>query len=134
MPNIIPSTGGNNIPAIASILFGWNCDFSILLDQDSKGHSIYNSINDSKQPFIDKILFIDGDTKKHLEKDFEIENVFSDSDRLKFGITEEDYSDNKYNYSYITYNKILLNEDKYDKETIQRFDNLVENINIQSKK
>lgn len=129
MPNIIPSTGGDNIPAIASILFGWNCDFNILLDQDDKGHSVYDSINGSKQPFLDKFIFIDGNIEKILEKDFEIENLFSTNDQSKFGISNEDYVEHKYNYSYITYNKILLKEDTYDETTIKNFDKLIEKIN-----
>lgn len=133
IPNVIPSTGADNIPAIASILFGWNCNFNILLDQDDKGHSIYDSINDAKQPFLDKLLFVDGTTEKILEKDFEIEALFSASDQAKFGIKNSDYSEYKYNYSYITYNKILLEEEKYDDETIENFNNLIQKINISDK-
>ena len=134
IPNIIPSTGGDNIPAIASILFGWNCDFNILLDQDDKGHSVYDSINDSKQPFLDKLIFIDGNVEKILDKDFEIENLFSTNDQAKFGISNEDYAEYKYNYSYNAYNKILLQEDTYDETTIKNFDKLIEKINKQNKK
>ena len=129
IPNIIPSTGGDNIPAIASILFGWNCDFNILLDQDDKGHSVYDSINDSKQPFLDKLIFIDGNVEKILDKDFEIENLFSTYDQAKYGISNEDYAKYKYNYSYNAYNKILLQEDTYDETTIKNFDKLIEKIN-----
>lgn len=129
IPNIIPSTGGDNIPSIASILFGWNCDFNIILDQDDKSHSVYDSINDSHQPFVDKLIFIDGNTNKVDDKDFEIENLFSDNDKIKFGINNSDYSENKYNYSYNTYNKILLGEDSYDKETIKKYDKIIDVIN-----
>lgn len=128
VPNIIPSTGGNNIPAIASILFGWNCDFNILLDQDDKGRSVYDSINDSKQAFSDKLIFIDGNFKKILGNDFEIENLFSTNDQLKFGINNEDYVEHKYNYSYNTYNKILLQEDTYDETTIKNFEKVIEKL------
>lgn len=128
VPNIIPSTGGNNIPAIASILFGWNCDFNILLDQDDKGRSVYDSINDSKQPFSDKLIFIDGNFEKILGNDFEIENLFSTNDQLKFGINNEDYVEHKYNYSYNTYNKILLQEDTYDETTIKNFEKVIEKL------
>lgn len=129
IPNIIPSTGGNNIPSIASILFGWNCDFNIVLDQDDKGHSVYDSINDSHQPFLDKLIFIDGNTKKIVDKDFEIENLFSNSDREKFGISSSDYLEHKYNYSYNTYNRILLEEDTYDEDTIKNFEKIINVIN-----
>ncbi len=129
IPNIIPSTGADNVPNIASILFGWNCDFNILLDQDSKGHSIYDSINDSKQPFLDKLIFVDSNIKKEPKKNFEIENLFSAKDKSKFEITNNDYLEHKYNYSYNTYSKILLKEDTYDEETIKNFDKLIEKLN-----
>ncbi len=130
VPNIIPSTGANNIPAIASILFGWNCDFHIILDQDTGGHSTFDSINDSKQPFIENIIFVDGNTNKVSEKIFEIENLFSTADKSKFEIDKTDYSEHKYNYSYVTYNKILLGEEIYDTETMKNFENLLQLINI----
>lgn len=130
VPNIIPSTGANNVTAIASILFGWNCDFNILLDQDEKGQSIYDSINDSKQPFIDKVLFVDGTNKKIAGMKYEIESVFSEDDKNKFGINNKDYSEHKYNYAYITYNKILLKEETYDEETMKKFEELIEKLSV----
>ena len=109
-------------------MFGWNCDFNILLDQDDKGRSVYDSINDSKQPFSDKLIFIDGNFEKILGNDFEIENLFSTNDQLKFGINNEDYVEHKYNYSYNTYNKILLQEDTYDETTIKNFEKVIEKL------
>lgn len=130
VPNIIPSTGANNVTAIASILYGWNCDFNILLDQDEKGQSIYDSISDSKQPFIDKVLFVDGTNKKIPDMKYEIESVFSEDDKNKFGINNEDYSEHKYNYAYNTYNKILLREETYDEETMKKFEELIEKLGV----
>ena len=130
VPNIIPSTGGENVPAIAAILFGWHCDFNIILDQDDKGHAIYDSIKDSNQPFLDKVFFIDGSSIK-MNDDFEIENLFSNADKEKFGINNEDYSEHKYNYSYITYNKILLEEDIYNQDTLKNFDKIIKKVKNQ---
>lgn len=62
--NIIHSTVANNETVISSILYGSNCAFNILLVQDEKGQSIYNSISDSEQPFIAKALFVDRSNKK----------------------------------------------------------------------
>lgn len=129
IPNIIPSTGGDNIPAIASILFGWRCKFNILLDQDDKGRSIYDRINDSKQPFLDKLIFVDNNTQKVSGKTFEIENLFSIKDKTRFGICDKDYNECKYNYSCIVYNKILYENVIYDEETIKNFDELIKKIN-----
>lgn len=123
-PNIIPSTGANNILAISSILYGWGCDFLILLDQDDKGRQVYDSFNDSNHPFIEKILFINGSTEKNQQTHCEIEDLFSDIDKNKFGINEKDYNDKKYNYSYSVYNSIIQNEETFDSETIENFDKL----------
>ena len=97
--------------------------------KDDKGHSVYDSINDSHQPFLDKLIFIDGNTKKIVDKDFEIENLFSNSDREKFGISSSVYLEHKYNYSYNTYNRILLEEDTYDEDTIKNFEKIINVIN-----
>ena len=133
-PNIIPSTGADNIPAIASILFGWNCDFNIVLDQDDKGRSVYDSINDSKQLFAENIIFVDGNTIKISDKIFMIEDLLSENDKIKFGITQTDYNDNKYNYSYDTYNKILSEQEAYDSETMQKFEQLLKKLNLCNEK
>jgi len=125
IPNIIPATGADNVIAIASILFGWGCDFKILLDQDAKGRSIYDKINDTKQPFIDKLLFVDGSHEKNKKENMEIEDILSPTDKTKFGITNDDYNTNKYNYAYITYNKILQNEENYDTTTLNNFKNIL---------
>lgn len=134
IPNIIPSTGADNVPAIASILFGWKCDFNILLDQDDKGRLVYDSINDSKQLFAENIIFVDGNTTKISDKDFMIEDLLSESDKVKFGITQPDYKDNKYNYSYDTYNKILSAQETYDSETMQNFEQLLKKIDLSNEK
>lgn len=83
---IIPSNGANDIKPIAEILFGWGCEFVILLDQDSKGRSIYQSMKDTYSPFIDKVIFANSSKKCDTEVNFEIENVFSENDREKFRI------------------------------------------------
>ncbi len=134
VPNIIPSTGADNVLAIASVLFGWNCEFNILLDQDDKGRSVYDRINDSKQLFVEKLIFVDGNTTKILDMDFEIENLLSDSDKVKFGINQPEYKDNKYNYSYDTYNKILLEQETYDNETMLNFEQLLKKIGLSNEK
>ena len=36
--------------------------------------------------------------------------------------------EHKYNYSYNTYNKILLQEDTYDETTIKNFEKVIEKL------
>lgn len=122
-PNIIPSTGANNILPIASILYGWGCNFTILLDQDEKGREIYNKLKAKNHPFVNNILFVNGINQKS-DNDMEIEDLFSDNDKKNFGINDNEYEEKKYNYSYITYNSILQGEKTFDKITLENFEKL----------
>ena len=122
-PNIIPSTGADNILPISSILYGWGCEFIILLDQDDKGRGIYDKFNDKNHPFLEKILFIDGNNEKGTN-DFEIEDLFSLNDQNKLGLNNPDYDEKKYNYSYLIYNAVLQSELTFEQETIDNFDKL----------
>lgn len=125
--NIIASTGADNIPAISSILYGWGCQFVIVLDNDSKGRSIFDSFNDSDMPYKDKIVFSNG--KKYTKGiDEEIEDLFSTTDKKKFNLDSPDYKDKKYFYAYACYEKIKLNNDIYDGKTILNFEKLFNNI------
>lgn len=128
--NIIASTGANNIPAIASILYGWGCKFIILLDHDSKGRSIYGSIKDSQMPYIDKVLFIDGE-KYCKTTHFETEDLFSDNDKDYLNISASDYKNQKYFYSYGCIEKAKSNELTLDELTIFNFEkifNIIEKL------
>ena len=122
-PNIIPSTGADNIIPIASILFGWGCDFSILLDQDDKGRVIYDKLDNKNPLILDKLMFVDGSNLKGTNT-FEVEDLFSDNDKMLLGITSSDYNERKYNYSYIIYNGVINKEIVFDDETMSNFDNL----------
>lgn len=125
--NVIASTGVNNIPAIASILYGWGCKFVILLDQDDQGRGVYDSIRDTKQPYLNVTFFVD-----LLEYNkgviFETENLFSDEDRIKFELNASDYDDNKYFYAYKCYNSIHNGTNLMSDETILSFDKLIQMI------
>ena len=122
-PNIIPSTGADNILPISSILYGWGCEFIILLDQDDKGRAIYDKFNDKNHPFLEKLLFVDGNSTKGTS-DFEIEDLFSSNDKNKLGLNNSDYDEKKYNYSYLIYNSVLQSELTFEQETIENFDKL----------
>lgn len=125
--NIIPCTGADNVPAIASVLFGWGCEFNILLDQDKKGHSIYDSISDSNQLYKDRIIFVDGEKRKK-EIKLEIEDLFSADDKKRFGLNEADYKDHKYNYAYDILLKVKSGQTIYSKKTLENFKNLLNKI------
>ena len=98
---IIPSNGANDVTSIAAILFGWGCNFVILLDQDDKGRSIYQSLEDTNSPFIDKVIFANSSKTCDKSINFEIENIFSDEDREKFGFKKSDYKEKKYSRCFL---------------------------------
>ncbi|WP_157050016.1 hypothetical protein [Thalassobacillus sp. C254] len=61
MSFIIPSAGVSNINKIVSILIGWGCKFSILLDYDNPGNKEYNKlINELDNSLERKIVFVNG--------------------------------------------------------------------------
>lgn len=130
--NVIASTGADNIPAISSILYGWGCKFVIVLDNDKKGRSVYDSIYNSDMPYRDKIVFANG---KKYTKDLneEIEVLFSNEDIKKFNLNSLDYKDKKYFYAYACYEKVKSNEDKYTEQTVLNFGKLFKNIEEQMK-
>lgn len=126
--NIIPANGANVVSAIASILFGWNCNFVILLDQDEKGRSVYQSLRDTNSPFIDRVIFANASKESNTNIKFEIEDLFSEGDTQKFGINSDDYKEKKYNYITDMYTKIKCKDEKYDDITIQNFSTLLNKI------
>lgn len=126
--NIIASTGADNIPAIASILYGWGCNFVVLLDHDDKGRSVYDTIKDSNMPFLNHVMFIDGkayDKKVH----FETENLFDDIDKDVYGINSSDYKEKKYFYSYAMLEKIKNEQSTLTKQSLYAFHKIFEEIN-----
>ena len=125
--NIIASVGADNIPAISSILYGWGCDFVVLLDQDSKGRSVYDKIKDTHQPYLNKIVFADSKLYDKTQK-FEIEDIFDEEDKKYLGINSKDYKSNKYYYAMTCYELIKNNEYIFNDNTITKFEELFKTI------
>lgn len=125
--NIIASVGADNIPAISSILYGWGCDFIVLLDQDTKGRSVYDKIKDTNQPYFDKLVFADAKPYDKNQK-FEIEDIFDEDDQKNLGITSKDYKSNKYYYAMRCYELIKNNEYIFNDNTMNQFEELFKAI------
>jgi hypothetical protein len=122
--NIIPSVSVDNINNIASIFIGWGCNFKVILDQDDSGRKQYKLLKNKLAIDSSNIVFIDGETLPIEKKKFTIEDVFSDSDKNKIGINNEDYNNEKAFYSLGALKEIENGEFEYDKETIERFDKI----------
>lgn len=125
--NIIASVGADNIPAISSILYGWGCDFVILLDQDTKGRSVYDKIKDTHKPYLDKIVFADSKMYDKTQK-FEIEDILDEDDKKSLGITSKDYKSNKYYYAMTCYELIKNKEYIFNDNTMNQFKELFKTI------
>lgn len=78
--NIIPGCG-DNIPAIASILFGWGLDPYFILDSDKP--KLLNKLHNKLAIPEESIITV-------LDKKGTIENIFSESDFKKFVLDNED--------------------------------------------
>ena len=122
--NIIPSVSVDNINNIVSIFIGWGCNFKVILDQDNSGRKQYKLLKNKLAIDSSNIVFIDGETLPIEKKKFTIEDVFSDSDKNKIGINNEDYNNEKAFYSLGALKEIENGEFEYDKETIERFDKI----------
>ena len=122
--NIIPSVSVDNINNIASIFIGWGCNFKVILVQDNSGRKQYKLLKNKLSIDSSNIVFIDGETLPIEKKKFTIEDVFSDSDKNKIGINNEDYNNEKAFYSLGALKEIENGEFEYDKETIERFDKI----------
>lgn len=130
IPNIIPSSSVDNIHNIVSIFIGWGCPFKIVLDQDSSGRKQYNLLLKKSLTDSSNISFVDGTNLPNQKLNLSIEDIFSENDKQKIGIYNEDYKEEKAYYSLEILKKIENHEFKYDEETISNFEKIVSQLFI----
>lgn len=131
-PNVIPSSGVNNINRIASILIGWGCEYFILLDNDKQGRDEYLVLTKNLCIPIEKICFTDGTNTYNTKLTHDIEKVFSETDFEKY-INMPDYKEFKNNYSKLFMNGVLQDKVIMSSDTIKNFDKIYDRI-LDSKK
>lgn len=124
--NIIPSSGVDNIHNIISILIGWGYKFKILIDQDKEGRKQYRVLTKKLLVDLKDILFVDGTNIENNKLVLSIEDLFSEEDKNKIGINNDDYEDEKAYYSLETLKKVENNEFKFTDKTINSFENILE--------
>lgn len=128
IPNIIPSVSANNINNLISIFIGWGCKYKVILDQDNTGRKEYRRIVEKLKISKNDVIFTDGNRETINGKIFTIEDVFSEDDKNKIGITKTDYKDEKAYYALSTLKKIENGEYTYDKETMHNFDKIIDEL------
>ena len=74
------------------------------------------------------ITFVDGARNPNSQSTFTIEDIFSDNDKNKIGINNDDYNNEKSYYSLEVLKKIENGEFEYDKETLEKFDIIMQNL------
>lgn len=126
-PNVIPSSGVNNINRIVSILIGWGCEYFILLDNDKQGRDEYLVLTKNLCIPIEKICFTDGTNVYNTKLKHDIEKVFSKTDFEKY-INKPDYKEFKNNYSKLFMNEVLQNKVVMSSDTIKNFDQIYDKI------
>ena len=124
--NIIPSSGVDNIHNIISILIGWGYKFKILIDQDKEGRKQYRVLTKKLLVDLKDILFVDGTNIENNKLVLSIEDLFSEEDKNKIEINNDDYEDEKAYYSLETLKKVENNEFKFTDKTIKSFENILE--------
>ena len=122
--NIIPSSSVSNIHNLVSILIGWGYNYKIILDQDKAGRGQYKVLTSKLLVDINDIKFADG-TNKINKNNYTIEDLFSEDDKEKIGITSEDYSTEKAFYSLETLKKVENGEYQYSIETLKNFEKII---------
>lgn len=128
IPNIIPSVSANNINNLISIFIGWGCKYKVILNQDNTGRKEYRRIVEKLKISKNDVIFTDGNRETINGKIFTIEDVFSEDDKNKIGITKTDYKDEKAYYALSTLKKIENGEYTYDKETMHNFDKIIDEL------
>lgn len=122
--NIIPSSSVSNIHNIVSILIGWGYNYKIILDQDKAGREQYKVLINKLLVDINDIRFADGSNTIN-KNNYTIEDLFSEDDKEKIGITNEDYSKEKAFYSLETLKKVENGEYQYSTKTLENFEKII---------
>lgn len=81
--NFIPAVGGGSTVHVGSILFGWGLDPIFVLDNDQQGKEAKKKLEKELGIEGERILLIP------FEKDGEIEDLYSDEEKKKLGITSK---------------------------------------------
>ena len=83
--NFIPAVGGGSTVHVGSILFGWGLDPIFVLDNDQQGKEARKKLEKELGIESERILLIPFD------KDGEIEDLYSDEEKKKLGITSHQF-------------------------------------------
>ena len=140
-PQFIAATGANKIPALANMFTGWGLNFSVVIDDDNQGRSVYNQLK--KDLFGD----IEAEANKKIYKMKGcngIEDIFSPHDFHKFVINEafienknspsEIVKSSKYSKPVLAYNFYLKIKNKevtkadFENETIEKIQETLDKI------
>lgn len=95
----VPNVGAQQIPNMAALLFGWEIDFVVVLDNDKEGKSVQTRLIKDLHLDKDRIIFICDESNKSVEdlfdeKDF-IEHVLPEGWKGKEGKNSTKVKDNK---------------------------------------
>jgi len=130
IPNIMPSTSVDNIHNIVTILTGWGFEYKIIIDQDHQGRGQYEVLINSSLVDVKNLIFVNGTNVPNKDKncDMTIEDVFSNEDKKKIGMTKKDYNNEKIYYSLATLKNVEDELFKYDKETMKNFSEMIDKL------
>lgn len=126
--HIIPSTSVDNIKNIVSILFGWGCQFKIVLDQDTQGRGAYDVLTKSGLTSKENISFVDGNDSPDKSKTIRIEEIFEDENEEYTGMSNSDYNIEKAYYSLRLLKSVENKEYHFSEKTIKNFDRMMKQL------
>lgn len=130
IPNIIPSTGVDNINRLVSIMIGWGCNYKIIVDNDDEGRKEFKVLTEKLKVELEDISFTDGTNIINENCKHTIESVFSEKDYEDI-VNKEGYEDAKSIYSFEVLKNIENGSYFYTDETLNNFEKILINLGIQ---
>lgn len=96
--HFLPATGTSNIPQLANLFLGWGLNFGVVVDDDSSGRSVYNTLK--------RDLFLDDDDKAKermlkIKNCSGVEDLFTPSDFKKYVLEDTSLSFKQKNSEFV---------------------------------
>lgn len=132
--NIIPSNGAASITNVVSILFGWGCDYKVVLDYDSQGFTQYKRLIKSfGEEIKEKIVFVvegrvPDDVNDRTIETKTIEAILSETDTNKLDTPYDGYDETKTIAAMEFRSKVMSGEINMDEVTRKGFVRLFEEL------
>ena len=135
-PSIIAAQGASTVKNIMAILFGWGCDYKLLLDYDRAGFTEYHAIvKKYGQEVADNIIMVfpgrvPEDVNDRSIEHKTVENLLSDSTNRKLQTPYDGTNETKTIAALEFRERVYNDEIEVDEETINNFKQLFMRLSV----